>query len=329
MRTNLTLLFLISFVASGCQRQAEFQSSPLDSYNILWTEQSKDASESMPLAGGDIGCNVWVEKGDILLYVQRSGSLSENGEYLKMGRFRLRLNPNPFTRDASFRQELKLKDGYIEISSIGHGKKKGPETRIKLWVEINRPIIHIDIDADTEIEVEAAYESWRTEDKELLDVPDGSRERFTCFNLEGYPGKVIRVKDDIEFSHGGVLFYHRNPREKLVPDMLIKQQGLEAYAHEIYDDIIDRTFGGLLLGQGYVEAGNGEGLYQITPYKSWKIKSETPGKKHQIAIVTHIDQAEAIEDWESTLFDLAELQIIRRPLRKPIAGGINSGKEVI
>jgi len=41
----------------------------------------------MPLVGGDIGCNVWVENGDILLYLQRSGSLDENSEYLKMGRF--------------------------------------------------------------------------------------------------------------------------------------------------------------------------------------------------------------------------------------------------
>ena len=142
--------------------------------------------------------------------------------------------------------------------------------------------------------------------KNLLDVPDGSRERFTCFNLEGYPGKVIRIKDEISFSDRGILFYHRNPKEKLIPEILIKQQGLEASAAEIFDDIKDRTFGGLLLGKGFVQAGRGEGVYQVTPYKSWKIKSDTPKKKHHIAIVTHIGQEETIEGWKNKLLVAAE-----------------------
>ena len=63
---------------------------------LFGTLKAKTPAESMPLVGGDIGCNVWVEKGDILLYLQRSGSFDENSEYLKMGRFRVKLNPNPF-----------------------------------------------------------------------------------------------------------------------------------------------------------------------------------------------------------------------------------------
>ncbi len=191
---NYILLFMV-LVTFSCER-TETQ-SVLNDYNIVWESQSKNSSESMPLVGGDMGCNVWVENGDILLYVQRSGSLSENGEYLKMGRFRLQFTPNPFKSAASFRQELKVKDGYIEIETNSDEFKK---TLVKLWVEVDHPLVHIDVESDTDIDVVAAYESWRTEDKELLDVPDGSRERFTCFSLEGYPGKVIRAKDEIEFS---------------------------------------------------------------------------------------------------------------------------------
>ena len=33
-----------------------------DNYNIAWNSQSKNALESMPCGGGDIGMNVWVEK---------------------------------------------------------------------------------------------------------------------------------------------------------------------------------------------------------------------------------------------------------------------------
>ena len=81
-----------------------------DQYNIVWDSQSENAMESMPCGGHDIGLNVWAEDGDVLFYMQRSGSLAETNEYLKLGRVRLRLDPNPFiSPDGQFRQELKLR----------------------------------------------------------------------------------------------------------------------------------------------------------------------------------------------------------------------------
>ena len=38
-----------------------------------WNTPSQNASESMPCGGGDIGMNVWVEQGDVLFYLSRSG----------------------------------------------------------------------------------------------------------------------------------------------------------------------------------------------------------------------------------------------------------------
>ena len=75
---NFLLIFLF-LVTIACDKKET--KSVLADYNIVWNSQSENASESMPLVGGDIGCNVWVENGDVLLYVQRSGSLNENGEY--------------------------------------------------------------------------------------------------------------------------------------------------------------------------------------------------------------------------------------------------------
>ena len=322
-RYKMLTLAILCFVLGS--QNIMSQTKPLESYHVVWTEQSENAGESMPLVAGDIGCNVWVENGDILMYVQRSGSLSENGEYLKMGRFRFRLQPNPFTPQASFRQELHLSKGYIEISSKEADQATEFDTRIKLWVETDRPIIHVEVDSELEIELEAYYESWRTEDKELQDVPDDSRERFTCFNLEGYPGKVIRVKDEIAFTEGGILFFHRNPEEKLVPDKLIEQQGLEAYKDLIFDDIKDRTFGGLIIGDGFVEAGMGEGSYQITPFKSWKLKSQKPEKKHHLSIVTHIDQAETLTSWKKKL--LARVEISREDREKAFTKSVGWWQE--
>ncbi len=296
-RIKTRLLVLVCMVLFIGSKQAQSQPPGLNDYNIVWTEQSVNASESMPLVGGDIGCNVWTENGDILLYLQRSGCLSENGEYLKMGRFRLRLNPNPFTGMASFRQELNLADGFIEIES---GSNDGHHVLIRLWIDVYSPVVHIDLEADKNFELSIAYENWRTEDKELLPIQFG-RERFTCFNLEGYPGKVLRVKDEIKPTANGILFYHRNPKEKLIPEVLIKQQDLEGSADEILDDIKDRTFGGYLFGEGLILDGTGEGKYQVTPYSSWKLKSKKPKRAHHIFIATHVQQVKTVEEWHSNL----------------------------
>ncbi len=297
MKTT-TWFFLFSLFLSLSGFAQSFTSSPLNNYNVVWDTPSKNSSESMPLVGGDIGCNIWVENGAVFLYMQRSGSLSENGEYLKLGRVRINLTPNPFSKSSFFRQELKLRDGFVEIEA----KKKNLHAKLKFWIEIDNPIIRVDIEANEAVEVVANYENWRTEDKELLPKTENYRERFTCFSLEGYPGKVTRVKDEIQYIKDGILFYHRNPKEKLIPEILIKQQNLEEFADEIVDDIKDRTFGGFVYGKGFVADGTDEGKYQITPYKSWKLKSEKAQKKHNLLIVTHIEQAETIDDWNSNLF---------------------------
>ncbi len=299
-RVYFVIISLILFLS--CNNGIE-ENNIIDQYNIVWESQSANVSESMPLMGGDIGCNVWVENGDLLLYVQRSGSLSENGEYLKMGRFRIRLDPNPFVPENSFRQELKLRNGYIKIEAQNSKKEN---TLIKLWVDVFKSVVHVDVESTEPNDVSVAYESWRTEDKELKPKDSNLFERFTCFNLDGYPGKVTRVKDEIEHFKNGVLFYHRNPKVKLIPEVLIEQQGLEEYKDQIYDDIKDRTFGGYIYGEGLIPAGTGVGNYQITPFKSWLLKSENAQKRHSICIATHIEQAENLNDWKSNLFKTIE-----------------------
>src|SRR5215203_4233713 len=87
----------------------------LEPYNIIWDSQSQHSGQGMPVVGHDLGLNVWVEQGDILFYIDRSGSFDENNQMLKLGRVRLRLDPNPFEDDVEFRQELRLSEGFVEI----------------------------------------------------------------------------------------------------------------------------------------------------------------------------------------------------------------------
>ena len=59
---------------------------------LIWRTPSTDSSASMPCGGGDIGMNVWVEDGDVLFYISRSGTFDEHNCLLKQGRIRLRLS---------------------------------------------------------------------------------------------------------------------------------------------------------------------------------------------------------------------------------------------
>ena len=295
------MMLMVGCVSVNVQREEGYP----DQYNIVWDSQSENSMESMPCGGHDIGLNVWAEDGDVLFYMQRSGSLAETNEYLKLGRVRLRLDPNPFiSPDGQFRQELKLRQGYVEIcgkSAEGSGRG-GLEATVRIWAETNRPVIHLEVEANHPIQAEAAYENWRLEDE---DIPNNERRR-SFFSLNNYPGKVTLKKDTVVRDEQGVLFYHRNPDDKLIPDMIIRQQGLDAYKDEIVDDLRGRTFGGMLTGKGFQAAGQTEGIYQITPYKAWHIASKRPGRNHHLRVVTHIAQTETVDTWRNGLQTLLD-----------------------
>ena len=104
--------------------------------NVVWNTASRNSSESMPCGGGDIGMNVWVEEGDVLFYLSRSGTFDENNCLLKQGRFRMRLCANPFKETKDFRQDLILNDGIVEISAEG--------TRIQIWAHVIHPVVHVE-----------------------------------------------------------------------------------------------------------------------------------------------------------------------------------------
>ena len=129
------LLLIYSFlIDTGCLL-AQF--SPTR-YNLEWATQSSNASESMPCGGGDIGMNVWVENGDLLIYVARSGSFNEENAMMKAGRVRLKLFPNPFT-GKNFNQQLHLDEGYVTVL----GENNGIKATIKIWADVFQPVAHL------------------------------------------------------------------------------------------------------------------------------------------------------------------------------------------
>ena len=270
------------------------QNNSLDAYNIVWNTQSKNASESMPCGGGDIGLNVWVEKGDILMYLSRSGAFDENNVFPKLGRVRLRLSPNPFN-DGFFKQELKLKEGMVEIL----GKLAGKMVAVKIWIDVFQPVIHVETSSKKTISLEAVYENWRTKDVEWTNP------KMTNASLafRDAPMNAIIRKDSIQFHHDKVLFYHRNRQESLF-DLTVQQQGLASIKNQLWNPLQNLTFGGEMFGTDMQPEGIVSGKYADTDFKGWKLVSKKPAKNNHLMIALHIDNAPSLDSWKNGLLDI-------------------------
>lgn len=262
----------------------------LSATNVVWTTPSRNSSESMPCGGGDIGMNVWVEDGDLLFYLSRSGTFDANNCQLKQGRFRVRLSPNPFRDAKNFYQELKLNDGFVEVGAGG--------TTIQLWVDVFRPVVHVEIESRTPVATELMYENWRYRDRPLR-----KGEGQQCSYKWAPPQEAVTAADSISVGPGAkrkLLFYHRNPAQTVF-DVAVAQQGLDAVKGQMMNPLAHLTFGGCLWADGLAYAGTTDGTYAGTDYRAWHFRSQKPVRKQQIYIALHTEQTEDQQQWEQGL----------------------------
>ena len=160
MRTIATSYVAVVVLIAGLPMPAAARAGdPLTPQNVVWDAPSKDSSGSMPIGNGDVGLNVWAEpNGDVVFLIAKTDSWSENARLLKLGRVRVRFSPNPLAAAGPFRQELRLRQGEIAIQ-LGEGPKAITAT---LWVDANRPVVHLDAESPSAFEMEAKLEVWRT-----------------------------------------------------------------------------------------------------------------------------------------------------------------------
>jgi hypothetical protein len=269
---------------------ATAQQATVDPYSIVWATQSKNAAESMPCGGGDIGLNVWVEKGELLIYVARSGSFDENNALLKSGRIRLKLSPDLLSK-GSFRQELHLKEGYITVS----GKSGGQAWVVRIWVDVFHPVIHVGISSTKKISAEAVYESWRYQDHVMT-----GRENFGNSWKWAAPKGNITRRDSIAFRGNEVLFYHHN-QSLTIFDATVAQQGMDSVKDQLYNPLQDLTSGGCFSGKGFIPAGSTTGVYVNTPYKGWKLKTKEAAQAHELTLQLYTAQENNVQHWLQSL----------------------------
>lgn len=131
------LLFMLLSAASGLinsavMAEAAHSVSPIPaSYNVVWDSPSPDAWESMPLSGRlGAGANVWVQDGSLWLYLAHNEAYDEDGRLMKLGALRITPANGSLTDLSSFKQELDLASGAIQIASTS---KNGQSIQLKLW----------------------------------------------------------------------------------------------------------------------------------------------------------------------------------------------------
>ena len=297
-RINYYTLVVVALLLAAFTLQAQSTDDSFpEMYNIVWESQSNDASGSMPVGGGDAGCNVWVENNQLLFYIQRSGVHDEFNGFPKLGRVRFWTEPNIFDGASIFQQELKLEDGSIEITSkhSEHG-----DINVKIWVEVHRPIIHVESISVKKLTYFTQYDSWRTEPR-ALDPKSRLGERFGWWDIEGWNHEVILEPDHFKQGDNSFTAYHVNPSEKLSSKLAYEIMGLGKHYGKYADPLKDLVWGAWLTGSNLIFDSNVNGDYASTPYTAWRYRSKSSVKKQKLTIVMHTSNSGSGDKWLNEL----------------------------
>jgi len=291
MKSVSTLQFILCLSLAVLFRShpAAAQQMAVSRYNVSWDTQSKSAADAMPCGGGDVGLNVWVENGDVLFYLSRSGTFDENNAMLKLGRVRLKLSSGPLSIKG-FKQELQLQQGSVRI--------RDEHTDIEIWVDVFNPVVHVAIRNDRAVKVTATYESWRYANHLITDTKECRMNSYK--RLQSFP--ITTYKDDIAFHGNDVVFCHRNRGD--VQDIFnytVLKEGMEAVKDQLYDPLKNNTFGGMMRGDQMVAAGVDSGTYADAAYRGWSLQSRKAVRTQRLTIGLEVAQSASINEWRDGL----------------------------
>ncbi len=157
------LASIVLFLAPPISHGAVDLAKALSQYDVTQGFLGQSPIDSMPIGNGDIGLNVWTEQsGDLCFYISKTDAWSEENAgawgLLKLGRIRVSITPNPFPGYAT-KVTLHLHDGYYDV--VGGSPERA--TSVRVWVDANRPVIHVDCQSTQPVSIKAAYETWRTQ----------------------------------------------------------------------------------------------------------------------------------------------------------------------
>ncbi|PIA95938.1 hypothetical protein CB0940_10046 [Cercospora beticola] len=261
-------------------------------YDTIWTSQSLNSSGSMPVGGGDVGLNVWVQDNNLLFYIAQSGAFDENNSLLKLGRVNITMNPNPFAsnRRSSFRQRLNINDGYITISG-------GLGTELKIWVDMDTSDIHVSSRSRVPIRYTASLESWRTEGYQM--VPPEQQQ--TSWGVSAVPQLPVPYQrpDTVGFTDSGVLSYHHNDDLPLW-DAQVAEQDIQD-PESFFNPMRNNTFGLFMYSPDLKRTLMTSGTYINTSYTGFQLASTKASSRFSLIIGTDQQQTTDVNAWKQAL----------------------------
>lgn len=273
MKKTAIILASLPGAVSALAGAAPNAPTALDALNVIWTTPSENAAGSMPLGNGEVVVNAWVENktGDVMLLVARTDSISETCRFLKLGRVRLHFDGNPLAQAKDFKQEVRLREGIVEISGNG--------LALKVLVDAEAHVLHLFGSSEKPLAATATVECWRNVETEIKDN--------SSWTTHDAPFRRTESADVfLPPTDHAVVWYHRN--EQSVVPKLLETQSLTG-AVGAFDPLLHRTFGGQLSGTGFVADGERA------------IKTAAPQTRFEMRLVTHTAQAATVAEWQRGL----------------------------
>jgi hypothetical protein len=211
--------------------------------NVTWTELGSNENDSMPIGNGDLAANVWTEQnGDLVLLVAKADAWSELGKLDKLGRVRIHLAPNPFVGASGLKQVLHLEDASIEISSGANA--------VRVWIDANRPAIHVEAELEHPAVMQASLELWRTK---THPYDESSADKGGLFEMGNHTIPLNFEADTVmPASRSQVAWYHYNSSS--IYPIVFKQEHLESLLQKYPDPLLHRCFGAAMVGPGLVSS---------------------------------------------------------------------------
>lgn len=284
--------FLIGILSCTCSL-SHSQTSQLHNYNISWESPSKDPSGQMPLGNGDIAAGVYaIEDGDLYLLLAKNDAYTHSGDIFKTGRVKISLSPNPFARGLPFRQEMDMNTGSVKIDAAG--------IEIRVWADANRPVYHVEINADEDISVSAEPEFWQRFESCAFNNFDVTGDS-TQSNQKESPTQDVRVD-----QNGHIIWYYAVGKNSVF-DADMKYYDVEDMIGKYPDPYMYNTFGnllespdltldkGIMKGRGKVFDIRIHSLTQKTPDAAEWIKSIE--KQAEMSINVHSDWDRHCQWW--------------------------------
>ena len=254
---------------------ATAQGFNVNRYCVTWNSPSGNPSGSMPIGNGEVGANVWMEdNGNLLFYLSRTDSWSENTELLKLGRVRVAMHPALTGNNVKFTQHLDLENGKIHIV-LNDGIR---QASLAFWVDSESPVVYVEGKSNYDMQVIVTPEIWRTQ---AMQIPKTEQH----FNLQRCPVDSLHMvyPDCVASRNEHVTVYHRN--EHSIFPFAMRHQKLDPDLTRFSDPVMHRTM-------GYSIAGNGFSLVSPT-----MLTSKASIQQFTLKVAAHTAQTTTAGEW--------------------------------